>query len=76
MLVLALCLVSMAVISILGICAKAVIMVVLWKRADHYIFALWFRLLSFFLFFPRLISAVAGWMSAILPQTVVALVQI
>jgi len=31
------------------------IMVALWNRADHYIFALWF-LLSFF-FFPRLISA-------------------
>ena len=36
-------------------------MVAFWNRADHYIFALWF-LLSFF--FPRLISAVADWMSA------------
>jgi len=38
-------------------------MVVLWNRADHYIFALWFLPLSSF-FFPRLISAVADWMSA------------
>jgi len=36
-------------------------MVALWNRADHYIFALWLLLLSFF---PRLISAVADWMSA------------
>jgi len=36
------------------------------SRCGHYIFALWF--LSFFLllFFPRLISAVADWMSTIL----------
>jgi len=40
-----------------------IIMVALWNRADHYIFALWF--LSFFLlfFFPRLISAAVDWMS-------------
>ena len=40
-------------------------------RADHYIFILWF-LLSIFLssFFPRLISAVADWMSTILPHIV------
>ena len=44
-----------------------IIMVALWNRADHYIFALWFLLLSFF-FFPRLISAVADWMSTILPH--------
>jgi len=42
------------------------IMVVLWNRTDHYIFILSF-LLSFF---PRLISAVADWMSAILPHMV------
>jgi len=36
-------------------------MVVLWNRADHYIFIVWFLLLSFF-FFPRLISAVADCM--------------
>ena len=42
------------------------------NRADHYIFALWFLssifyLLSIYLsFFPRLISAAAGWMSTIL----------
>jgi len=44
-----------------------VIMVALWNRADHYIFALWLLLLSFF---PRLISAAADWMSAILPHMV------
>jgi len=38
-------------------------MVVLWNRADHYIFMLWFLLL---LYFPRLISAVTDCMSAIL----------
>jgi len=49
----------------------ALFMVALWNRADHYIFALWL-LLSFFSlsFFPRLISAVADWMSAILPHMV------
>ena len=36
-------------------------MVALWNRADHYVFALWFLLLSSF--FPRLISAIADWMS-------------
>ena len=41
-------------------------MAALRSRCGHYIFALWF-LLSFF-FFPRLISAVADWMSAILPH--------
>ena len=43
------------------------LMVALWNRADHYIFALWLLLL---LFFPRLISAFADWMSAILPHMV------
>jgi len=42
------------------------VMVALCNRADHYIFALWLLLL----FFPRLISAVADWMSAILPHMV------
>jgi len=46
----------------------ALITVALWNRADYYIFALWF-LLSFF-FFPRLISAVGDWMTAILPHMV------
>jgi len=41
-------------------------MVALWNRASHYVFIRWF-LLSFF---PRLISAVADWMSAILPHMV------
>jgi len=48
-------------------------MVALWNRADHYIFILWFLLSS--VFFPRLISAVAEWMSAILAHGV-ALVRI
>ena len=42
-------------------------MVALWNRADHYIFILWFLLLL--LFFPRLILAIAEWMSAILAYT-------
>ena len=42
-------------------------MVALWNRADHYIFILRF-LLSFV--FPRLISAVGDWMSAIVPHMV------
>jgi len=35
-----------------------IIIVALCNRADHYVFALWFCLLSFFIssFFPRLIS--------------------
>jgi len=45
-----------------------VIMPALWNMADHYIFILWFLLLSFF--FPRLFSAVAYWMSTILPHMV------
>ena len=42
-------------------------MAALFNTASHYIFALWFLLLSsFFLFFPRLISVVVEWMSTIL----------
>jgi len=47
-------------------------MAALRSRCGHYIFILWF-LLSFFLSsisFPRLISAVADWMSTILPHMV------
>jgi len=44
-------------------------MVALCNRADRYIFTLWF-LSFFFLFFPRLISAVKDWMSTILPHMV------
>jgi len=41
------------------------------NTAGHYIFALWFLLLLLpFFFFPRLISAVADWMSTILPHIV------
>jgi len=42
-------------------------MVALWNRADHYIFILSFVLSSFF---PRLISAVTEWISAILAHVV------
>ena len=45
------------------------IMVALWSRADHYIFILWFLLLLSS-FFPRLIIAIAEWMSAILAHMV------
>jgi len=43
------------------------IMVALCNRADHYIFALKFLSIFFYLsfFIPRLISAAAGWMSTI-----------
>jgi len=46
--------------------------VALWNRVGHYIFAMWFLLLSssILFFFPRLISAVADWVSAILPHMV------
>ena len=43
-------------------------MVALWNRETIYIFMLWLLLLFFFFFFPRLISAAADWMSAILPH--------
>jgi len=42
-----------------------VIMAALWNRAGHYIIVLWLLSSSFF-FFPRLISAIADWMSTIL----------
>jgi len=44
----------------------------IWNRTDHYIFILWFLLSFFFLsfFFPRLLSEVRDWMSAILPHMV------
>ena len=47
-------------------------MAALWNRAGHYIYVMWFlSSSSFFLFFfPRLISAAADWMSAILPHMV------
>jgi len=41
-----------------------VVMAALWNKAGHYIFALWFLLLSSF--FPRLILAVTEKMSTIL----------
>jgi len=47
-------------------------MAALWNRVGHYIFILWFLffLLPSSIFFPRLISAVAGWMSTILQHMV------
>jgi len=52
-------------------------MAALQSRCSHYILQLWF-LLSFFLssFFARLFSAVADWMSTMLPHNDVALVRI
>jgi len=49
-----------------------IFMAALCNRAGHYIFALWFLSSIFYLssFFPRLISAAAGWMSTILWHTV------
>jgi len=44
-------------------------MAALHSKCGHYIFALWL-LSSIFFFFPRLISAVADWMSVILPDMV------
>jgi len=43
-------------------------MVALWNRADHIYFHA--VVCSFFFYFPRLISAAADWMSAILPHMV------
>ena len=44
---------------------RKIFIAALWNRAGHYIFALWFLLLSS-IFFRRLISDVADWMSTIL----------
>ena len=47
------------------------VMAALWNRTGHYILPYGFYLLlSFFLLFPRLISAVADWMSTILVHMV------
>ena len=40
------------------------------NRAGHYIFALWFLSIFFLSFFPHLFSAVADWISTILPHMV------
>ena len=45
-------------------------MAVLWNTAGHYIFVKSFLLSSSSFFFPRLFSAVADWMSTILPHMV------
>jgi len=46
--------------------SRQIIMATLWNRAGHYIFALWFLLLSSIFLLPRLISAVAELISTIL----------
>ena len=48
----------------------SLLMVALWHRADHIYFHAVVCLFFFLLFFPRLISAAADWMSAILPHMV------
>jgi len=49
-----------------------IFMVALWNTADRYInfFPVVFSSIYLSVFFPRLISAVADWMSAILPHMV------
>jgi len=48
----------------------ALIMVALYNRADHYIFARLCILSVFFLSFPRLILAAIDWMSTVLRHMV------
>jgi len=48
--------------ELIGFVSSYLFMAALCNRCGHYIFALWFL----YLFFPRLISAAAGWMSTIL----------
>ena len=40
-----------SIIHIILLCCANIIMVALWNRADHYIFALWFLLLLLLSFF-------------------------
>jgi len=49
--------------------ASNILMAALRSRCEHYIFVL-FLSSSFTFFFPRLISAVADWMSTVLPHLV------
>jgi len=54
---------------ILDALSHKIIMAALWNTAGYYIFVLWYSLfIFFFLLFPRLFSAVAYWMSTILPH--------
>jgi len=54
---------------IFAVLKQRLFMAALWHRADHYIFVLWFPLLSFYLsFLSRLFSVIADWMSTILPH--------
>ena len=62
---------SQFVVAVMFICSNFTdSYLTLWNRADHYIFILSFVLLSSSSSFPRLISAVAEWMSAILAHMV------
>ena len=54
--------------SVISSIVTTIFMAALLSRCGRYIFALWFLLISFI--FSRLISAVADWMSTILPQMV------
>jgi len=61
---------SLNALVIIKLPDKQLVMAALRSRcADIMFFALWFFLLSF-IFFPRLFSAVADWMSTILPHMV------
>jgi len=42
----------------------------LYNRAGHYIFALWYLSIFYLSCFPRLISAVADWMSTLLRRMI------
>jgi len=54
-----------------GICNGYFVLAALLSRCGHYIFILWFLLLSiFYHFFLRLFSVVTDWMSTILPHVV------
>jgi len=54
-------------ITAAGAASFLIIMATLRSRCKHYIFVLWFLLLSFL---PRLVSAIADWMSTVLPHMV------
>jgi len=51
-----------------SVTARHLVMVALYNRADHYIFAMWFLSSFFLLFFSPIISAVGDWMSTIFPH--------
>jgi len=63
---------TVAILSIFSVANNTAIlfMAALRSRCEHYIFALRFHHLLLLLLFPRLISAMAEWMSTILPHMV------